>query len=121
MSVSKSVTIIGAEGIEISGNHLARIFKVTNNAVLTLKDLTLCEGNADSNRLDAGAIIASNGNGSLATVKDIEDYEFVYSAYLSAVKNYLISAEKMADKNNASLINAGLKEYDELFNYDNYI
>ena len=65
-------------------------------------------------------IISCTKNDTLATVKDIEDYEFVYSAYLSAVKNYLINAEKMADKNNASLINAGLKEYDELFNYDNY-
>ena len=62
MSVSKSVTIIGAEGIEISGNHLARIFKVTNNAVLTLKDLTLCEGYVDSNLNDSGAIYTQGGN-----------------------------------------------------------
>lgn len=57
----------------------------------------------------------------LPTVELMEDYEFIYTAYLAAVKNYLISAEKMADKYNAPLISTGLKEYDELFTYENYI
>ena len=58
--VDKSVTIVGAEGIKICGNELARVFKVTNNAFLTLKDITVCHGAADQGAgvfVDAGATL----------------------------------------------------------------
>ena len=60
ITVNKTVTIVGAEGVEICGNDLARVFKVTNNAVLTLKDVTVCDGAAENGAgvyVDAGATL----------------------------------------------------------------
>lgn len=54
-------------------------------------------------------------------IEEIEDYEFVFSIYLSAVKSYLESMKKMADKSVASQIDQCIKEIDELYTYENYI
>ncbi len=61
------------------------------------------------------------GAETLVTLKEIEDYEFIYSTYLAAVKNYLISVEKIADNGYKSSLNTAIDTYDELLNYDNYI
>ena len=54
--VDKAVTIVGAEGVEISGNNLARVFYVTETGDLTLKDTTITNGKAS-----AGAAIYNKG------------------------------------------------------------
>ncbi|ADC47940.1 adhesin-like protein [Methanobrevibacter ruminantium M1] len=64
ITVNKTVTIVGAEGVEICANNLARVFKVTDGATLTLKDATVCHGTAQKGAgvyVDAGAsLIADN-------------------------------------------------------------
>ena len=45
--LTKDVTIVGADGIEICGNNKARVFKITNDAFVTLENLTICHGAAE--------------------------------------------------------------------------
>ena len=63
ITVDKEITIVGAEGIKISGNDLARVFKVTDGATLTLNDVTICDGAAEKGAgvyVDAGATLNAN-------------------------------------------------------------
>ncbi len=61
--VNKALTIVGGEGIEICGNDLVRVFKLADDAVLQLEDLTICDGAAEKGAgvyVDAGATLNAN-------------------------------------------------------------
>lgn len=117
-----SVIMTGAElSISIFANHIytgALSEDLIQTYLLRSYVNTLKSAVLDMN---TNFMMAVNQNKKLPTVEQMEDYEFVYTAYLAAVKNYLICAENIADKYNAPLISAGLKEYDTLFTYQNYI
>ena len=62
--VNKSIVIAGEEGIEICGSDLARIFKVSNGATLTLNDVTICDGAAEKGAgvyVDSGSALNADG------------------------------------------------------------
>ena len=117
-----SVIMTGAElSISIFANHIytgALSEDLIQTYLLRSYVNTLKSAVLDMN---TNFMMAVNQNKKLPTAEQMEDYEFVYTAYLAAVKNYLICAENIADKYNAPLISAGLKEYDTLFTYQNYI
>ena len=58
ISVTKAITIngLGAANLAISGNHISRIFNFNVNAVSTITDLTLTDGESAN---DGGAIVSS--------------------------------------------------------------
>ena len=56
--INKTLTINGND-IAISGNNVARIFNVTSNAVLTLKNVALCRGSSSN----GGAVYVNEGSG----------------------------------------------------------
>ena len=62
--VNKSIVIAGEEGIEICGSDLARVFKVTDGATLTLNDVTICDGAAEKGAgvyVDSGSALNADG------------------------------------------------------------
>ena len=63
MTINKDISIEGANGVKICGNDLARVFKVTNNAKLTLDYLDICDGAAEKGAgiyVEAGASLNAN-------------------------------------------------------------
>ena len=75
IAIVRDVTIVGADGIEICGNDLARVFKVANGATLTLEDVTICDGKAD----DGAGIYLESGTTLVATGSTFEDNTATYS------------------------------------------
>ena len=60
--IDSDLTING-NGYTICGNDAARVFNVNNNAVLTLNNVTVCDGNAENGGaiyVDAGATLNAN-------------------------------------------------------------
>ena len=51
----------------------------------------------------------------------MEDYEFLYTAYLSAVRNYLESAKNIAQKEYVGILDNNIRLFDGTVNYDAYI
>lgn len=117
-----NIVMMGAEiGIDIFANHIYK-GALANEIIQTLL-LKSYVHTMQAKLYDIRTEYINNvmsGN-DVPTFEDIENYEFVFSAYLAAVKNYLLSAKQMENAGDVSLIRQGLQALDDWANYETYV